>query len=252
MPSAKRNAHAEYIRCHIPAAVFFDLDLHSDTTSSYPHMLPDGDGFSSAMQQLGIHNSDHVVVYDTLGMFSAARLWWMMRVFGHCHVSVLDGGFPLWQQQQHPVSDTPVAPATTDYHAVYHPNYVRDKIALQHNLATQDALVLDARSAARFLGDAPEPRPNLPSGHIPRSVNIPFDTLLCVNGTFKPREKLSAILSATQDRSVISSCGSGVTACIIDLALEIIGHRNHAVYDGAWAEWGADPQCPIATGIADS
>lgn len=245
MPAARRDAQAEYAAAHIPGAAFFDIDAHSDHDSSLPHMLPSPETFARVVGELGIGNGDAVVVYDANGLFSAARLWWMFRVFGHDAVAVLDGGLPKWLAESRLVESSFPSPAPAAFHARYRPELVRDRQAVRANLDTGHAQVLDARGAERYAGHAPEPRAGLRSGHIPGSVNLPFASLLNGDGTMKPEAELRALLAAAVDCPVISSCGSGVTACIIDLALERIGHRDHAVYDGSWAEWGGNPDCPV-------
>lgn len=243
MPAAQRDAKREYLEAHIPQAVFFDLDAHS-ADSDLPHMLPPAAQFGKAIGALGIHNDDAVVVYDAAGLFSAARLWWMFRAFGHERVAVLDGGLPKWIREGHVRAAGDVHAVPASFAATLHTELLRDKEAVKSNT---DALVLDARSPERFSGLAPEPRAGLRSGHIPASRNVPFSRLLNKDGTLKPVGELRGILAAANGRPVISSCGSGVTACVLDLALEVIGHSDHAVYDGSWAQWGADADCPIET-----
>jgi thiosulfate/3-mercaptopyruvate sulfurtransferase len=250
MPAAQRDAQAEFHTAHIPQAVFFDLDAHSAPTHDLPHMLPDATQFSAAIGALGISNSDAIVVYDSAGLFSAARLWWMLRVFGHTNVAVLDGGLPSWRRAGQPLASGEAHPAAAVFSAHLNPCLLRDKLALQKNLSSAEAVVLDARSPDRFSGAEAEPRAGLRSGHIPASRNVHFRSLLKDDGTFKPGAELADLLACTTEKPVISTCGSGVTACILDLALELIGHRHHAVYDGSWAEWGADPSCPLETGAS--
>lgn len=245
MPDAQRDAAAEFRAAHIPGAVFFDLDACCAADTTLPHMLPTADIFADTMRRLGIGNTHAVVVYDTAGLFSAARLWWMLRVFGHEKVAVLDGGLPKWQAEGRPVSSGDANPQPAHFAAALNPQLLRHKPDMLANLSSQRAVVLDARGAPRFAGTAPEPRAGLRSGHIPRSLNVPFSVLLNPNGTMKAQKELKSILSPALGKPVISSCGSGVTACIIDLALEVIGHADHAVYDGSWAEWGAAPECPV-------
>lgn len=250
MPAARRDPLANFCAAHIPGAVFFDIDAHSDSFSPLPHMLPAPHAFAQAVGALGIGNADAVVVYDTTGLFSAARLWWMFRAFGHSNVAVLDGGLPKWKAEGRPTESDAPAPTPAVFHAQPVPALLCDRDGMLANLQSGEALVLDARGAERFAGSAPEPRAGLRAGHIPQSRNLPFASLLNADGTMKSEAELAALLAPAVGRPVISSCGSGVTACIIDLALERIGHRHHAIYDGSWAEWGADPACPVHTGSA--
>lgn len=245
MPNTQRDAAAEFAASHIPGAVFFDLDACCATNTALPHMLPSAEAFADTMGRLGIGNDHTVIVYDAVGLFSAARLWWMLRVFGHAHVAVLDGGLPKWQAEGRFLAHGASEPQFTHFSAAFHSQLLRHKVDVLASLANQDAVILDARGAPRFAGTAPEPRAGLRSGHIPGSYNVPFSDLLNPDGTMKSREELVEALSPARGKPVISSCGSGVTACIIDLALEIIGHTDHAVYDGSWAEWGAAPECPV-------
>jgi thiosulfate/3-mercaptopyruvate sulfurtransferase len=248
MPTAQRDGFTEYAERHIPTAQFFDIDAESDSSSDLPHMLPSAVVFTDAIRKLGIRNEDAVVVYDAAGLFSAARLWWMFRVFGHTNVAVLDGGLPKWLREQRPTDSGLSAPAPSQFHAEFQPERVRMKQDVLVNLQTGEAIVLDARGEARFKGEVPEPRAGLRAGHIPDSINIPYTSLLHEDGTMRSEDELRHLLTAADGRPVIASCGSGVTACIIDLALTRIGHDTHAVYDGSWAEWGADAECPVEQG----
>ena len=245
MPSEKRDAQAEYAREHIPGAVFFNLDDISDPDSPYPHMLPSPERFAEKISALGISNDDHVVVYDTAGLFSAPRAWWMFRVFGHNSVSVLDGGLPQWKADGLPLEQGIVQPSAVPFISRFRPELVR---SAQDILAAQEP-VLDARSADRFHGRVAEPRPGLRSGHIPGSRNLPWNQLLDASKThfLPPGQLQAAFVAAGIDpaKPLITSCGSGVSACILALALDQLGQKDVAVYDGSWAEWGSRQDLPI-------
>lgn len=256
MPSAKRDARLEFTKGHIPSAIFFNLDAHADKQTDLPHMLPAGRLFAQAIGALGIGSEDNIVVYDSLGLFSAARLWWMLRVFGHDKVSVLDGGLPKWKAEERPTTYGPQKqPILSSFKPRYRSALLRTKDEILENLKGKAAIMLDARSPERFSGQEAEPRTGLRSGHIPGSKNLPYTACLNPDGTLKNRAELEAIftdMGVIADKPVISSCGSGVTACILDLALEVIGHTKHSVYDGSWAEWGKESLAlPVETSIAD-
>lgn len=251
MPGAERDAYAEYLAAHIPGARFFDIDEISDDQSSLPHMAPPVEKFISRMRAMGIGDGHRVVVYDSLGLFSAPRVWWLFRLFGKEDVAVLDGGLPKWIAEGRPVED--VTPILRDRHITARRNasLVRDVTQVAASAKLGDAQIVDARSPGRFHGDEPEPRPGLRSGHIPGSCNVHYRTLLNDNGTLKPVAELASVFEAAGvdlGRPVITSCGSGVSAAILSLALEQIGHRNHALYDGSWAEWGAYPDLKVERG----
>jgi thiosulfate/3-mercaptopyruvate sulfurtransferase len=251
LPDAGRDAKAEYAAAHIPGARFFDIDEISDQRSSLPHMAPPPEKFVSRMRAMGVGDGHQVVVYDGAGLFSAARVWWTFRLMGKTDVAVLDGGLPKWRAEGREIEDMP--PIVRDRHmTVSRQNHlVKDVTQVAHAAKLGEAEILDARPALRFLGEAPEPRPGLRSGHIPGSRNIPFATLLNTDGTMKPPSDLRAVFEdAGVDlaKPAITSCGSGVTAAVLSLALERIGHRNHALYDGSWSEWGMYDDLRVATG----
>ena len=251
LPAQNRDAKAEYAAAHIPGARFFDIDEISDQRSDLPHMAPPSEKFISRMRAMGVGDGHQVVVYDGAGIFSAARVWWTFRLMGKLDVAVLDGGFPKWQAEGREIEDMP--PIIRDRHmTVSRQNQlVKDVTQVAHAAKLGEAEILDARSAARFRGEAPEPRAGLRSGHIPGSKNIPFAEVLNPDGTMKEPAALKAVfLAAGVDlaKPAITSCGSGVTAAILSLALERIGHRNHALYDGSWSEWGMYDDLRVATG----
>ena len=241
LPGSDRDAKAEYAAGHIPGARFFDIDDITDSRSSLPHMAPPPEKFISRMRAMGVGDGHQVVIYDGSGLFSAARVWWTFRLMGKTDVAVLDGGLPKWRAEGREIEDMP--PVLRDRHmTVSRQNHlVKDVTQVAHAAKLAEAEIIDARGAARFKGEAPEPRPGLRSGHIPGSKNVPYTTLLNADGTMKSAPDLRAVFEAAGvnlSRPAITSCGSGVTAAILSLALERIGHRNHALYDGSWAEWG--------------
>ena len=251
LPQMARDARAEYAAAHIPGARFFDIDEMSDHRSALPHMAPPPEKFISRMRAMGVGDGHQVVVYDGMGIFSAARVWWTFRLMGKTDVAVLDGGLPKWRAEGRPLEDMP--PVLRDRHMTVQrqAGLVKDVTQVAQASKLGDHEILDARSPGRFRGDEPEPRPGLRCGHIPGARNVPFQTLLNPDGTMKDPAALRAVFDAAGvdlARPVITSCGSGVTAAIINLALERIGHRDHALYDGSWAEWGVYDDLKIAKG----
>lgn len=251
LPAQNRDARAEYAAAHIPGARFFDIDEISDQRSSLPHMAPPPEKFISRLRAMGVGDGHQVVVYDGAGIFSAARVWWTFRLMGKTDVAVLDGGFPKWQAEGREIEDMP--PVVRDRHiTVSRQNHlVKDVTQVAHAAKLGEAEILDARSAPRFRGEAPEPRAGLRSGHIPGSKNIPFGDVLNPDGTMKPPAALREVFKAAGvdlGKPAITTCGSGVTAAVLSLALERIGHRNHSLYDGSWAEWGMYDDLRVATG----
>jgi thiosulfate/3-mercaptopyruvate sulfurtransferase len=251
LPGNGRDAKAEYEAAHIPGARFFDIDEISDQRSGLPHMAPPPEKFISRMRAMGVGDGHQVVVYDGAGLFSAARVWWTFRLMGKNDVAVLDGGLPKWRAEGREIEDLP--PVIRDRHmTVSRQNQmVKDVTQVAHAAKLAEAEIIDARSAARFRGEAAEPRPGLRPGHIPGSKNLPHTEVLNPDGTMKSPAELRAVFEAAGvdlRKPAITSCGSGVTAAILSLALERIGHRDHALYDGSWAEWGMYDDLRVATG----
>jgi thiosulfate/3-mercaptopyruvate sulfurtransferase len=249
LPSMGRDAKAEYNAGHIPNARFFDLDEISDSRSSLPHMAPPPEKFMSRLRAMGVGDGHQVVIYDGMGLFSAARVWWTFRLMGKQDVAVLDGGLPKWRAEGREIDDMP--PVIRDRHmTTQRQNHlVKDVTQVAHASKLHLAEIIDARPAARFRGDAPEPRAGLRSGHIPNSKNLPYSDLLNPDGTMKSVDALRAAFAGIDlAKPAITTCGSGVTAAILSLALERIGHQNHALYDGSWAEWGMYDDLDVAKG----
>lgn len=253
LPTAGRDARAEYLENHIPGAVFFDIDEISDTTSTLPHMAPPPEKFASRVKRLGLGDGSRIVVYDSTGIFSAPRVWWLFRLMGHEDVRVLDGGLPKWIAEGRPLEDMPPVARERHFTVRRHPGLVRSLAQVEAKLASGEATVLDARPAARFEGSAPEPRPGLPSGHMPGARNLPWNSILAPDGTLLEPEELAGVYRAAGvdlSRRVVTSCGSGVSACVLALGLARLGLWDVPVYDGSWAEWAGRPEAPIATGPA--
>ncbi|MEM8821972.1 MAG: 3-mercaptopyruvate sulfurtransferase [Pseudomonadota bacterium] len=252
LPDMNRDPLEEYGERHIPGARFLHLDDVSDGRSALPHMAPPVEKFMSRMRRMGVGDGHTIVLYDGAGIFSAARVWWLMRLFGQTS-AILDGGLPKWLAEGRPV--TADLPTIRDRHMTVtrHPELLRDVTDVAQAAKLGHAQIVDARGAPRFRGDEPEPRPGLRAGHIPGARNVPYRTLFNADGTMKRGQHLRAAFEdagVDLTRPVITSCGSGVTAAILNLGLTILGHTDHSLYDGSWAEWGMYPDLMIETGDA--
>ena len=253
MPQLGRNARAEFAEAHIPGAVFFDIDVVADTRTALPHMLPGAAAFARHMSGLGIGDRDRVIVYDSRGVLSAARVWWTFRAFGHDAVAVLDGGFARWRAEGRPTEAGTPAPKPRHFKARLRRSLVRDLASMRRNVKSPKEQVLDARSAGRFAGTEPEPRAGLRLGHIPGSLNLPYDRLYDKDGSFLRGDALRRQFEASGldlEKPVTTSCGSGVTASVLALGLFELGRPDVAVYDGSWTEWGGRADTPIERSAA--
>ena len=249
LPAAGRDAEAEHAAAHIPGATFFDIDQVADTDNPLPHMLPSPEKFARCVAELGLGDVHRIVVYDGDGLYSAARAWWMFRVFGHDDVAILDGGLRKWRAEGRPTESGLTAADEGHFTAKLDTGMVRDLEQVRANLDSAREQVVDARPADRFTGQAPEPRPGLRSGHIPGSLNLPFTTLLDpADGTVLPADRLRSLFAGAgidMSKPVVTTCGSGVTAAVIFLGLHLLGHRELALYDGSWSEWGGRDDTPV-------
>lgn len=249
MPATRRDGAAEFELGHIPGAAFFSIDGIADPDSPLPHMVPSAEAFATAVGALGVGTGDHVVCYASDGIGTAPRAWWMFRLFGHERVSVLDGGLPAWTAAGGSLLKGPAAVAPRTFRAALDPTRIRDLAAVRANLATAAELLVDARSAGRFAGTEPEPRPGLRGGHVPGSASLPYQTLLD-GPRMLPPDALRARLAAagvTGDQRPVFTCGSGVSACTLALGLTLTGRDDWAVYDGSWSEWGGRADVPVAS-----
>lgn len=251
MPNQDQNGQDQYDKQHIPGAVYFDINDIADETNPLPHMLPSAEKFSSKVRKLGLGDGNKIVVYDANGGYlAAARVWWMFRVFGHEDVAVLDGGLQKWIDEGRPIDDLPPPPRERHFTSRVNHSLVRSVEQIIANIDAAKEQVIDARSAGRFKGVDPEPRPSAKVGHIPGSLSLPFNQLMDPKNNFVYRsgdEIKETVERAGIDISkpISASCGSGVTACVLALGLYLIGHKNTAVYDGSWSEWGDHPETPV-------
>ncbi len=249
LPQANRDPLAEYAAAHIPRAVFFDIDDLSDETSSLPHMLAPATKFASRMRKLGLGDGNLIIVYDSAGIYSAPRAWWMLRAMGHADVAVLDGGLPKWRSEGRPLEDLSATPFARHFTARQDHALLKTYLQMKQNLETNTHQVVDARGAPRFSAMEPEPRAGVRAGHIPRSLNVPYTELTNPNGTLKSREELTRVFAARGVdvmRPTVTTCGSGITAATEMLALLVAGAKDVSLYDGSWAEWGASG-APVET-----
>jgi thiosulfate/3-mercaptopyruvate sulfurtransferase len=250
LPTEKKSAREGFLAAHIPGAVFFDIDAIADTKSGLPHMLPTPAAFGAAVGALGIGDGDRVVVYDAHGLYSAARVWWSFGAMGHDNVAVLAGGLPQWRAEGRKLASGEAMPVPRRFTARYRPELVRDRAQVLSSLQRGNAQIVDARSGARFHALEPEPRPGVRGGHIPGAMNLPFAALIDpAKGQLLSHPALRIAFAAAgvdPQAPVTLMCGSGITACVLALALDQLGQRNYAVYDGSWADWGARPELPLA------
>ena len=251
MPAEGRSGREEYLQVHIPGAVFFDIDAIADRSSDLPHMLPSPEEFARAAGALGLPREADIVVYVTPGSRSAARVWWTLRVMGYSKVYVLDGGLKKWLAEPRPVEAGEIYPRAIELEAAFDADLVRNADEVSALLTSGDARIVDARAASRFTGETPEPRPGLRSGHMPGAANVPWEGVVADDGTLKSERDLKAVFKSAGvnlSKPIVTSCGSGVTASVLALALARVGLDRVAVYDGSWTEWGGLPDAPIVTG----
>lgn len=251
LPLVGQSGHGRdsYLSAHIPGAVFFDINAIADPDTDLPHMLPSPEAFAAAAGDLGLSREATIVVYDAHGIYSAPRVWWTLRTMGFPNVFVLDGGLKAWRAEGRAVETNVVAPRPAIVASRFEPALVKDLSAVTEILAAGSAQVVDARSAGRFSGQAPEPRASLRSGHMPGALNVPFDRVVNPDGTLRSREELRVVFEEVDlTRPIVTTCGSGVTAAVLALALARLGRGDVAVYDGSWTEWGGRDDTAVVTG----
>jgi thiosulfate/3-mercaptopyruvate sulfurtransferase len=246
MPDDPRDAQADYRTAHIPGAVYFDIDKIADHTTELPHMMPTADEFSAAVGALGIGNGEAVVVYDHSGIFSAPRVWWMLKAMGFDAVKVLDGGLPKWKAEGRALESGDLKPVPKSFTAIPRPDIMRDFDAVMGVIKNRSAQLVDARSASRFTGVEAEPRTGVRGGHMPGAVNVPWRGVVAADGTLKTAAELRKAFAAVDLAApIVTTCGSGISAAILMLALNGIGAKNVALYDGSWTEWGGRPEALV-------
>ena len=251
LPLVGQSGHGRdsYVAGHIPGAVFFDINAIADPDTDLPHMLPTPEAFAEAAGALGLAREATIVVYDAHGIYSAPRVWWTLRAMGYPNVFVLDGGLRAWRAEGRPIETAAATPTPVKVEPAFEQRLVTDLAGVTRVLASRAVQVVDARSAARFTAEAPEPRASLRSGHMPGALNLPFNLVVNEDGTLKSAADLAAAFAHIDlGRPIVTTCGSGVTASVLALALAVLGRFDVAVYDGSWTEWGGRTDTAVVTG----